>query len=380
MHTIAAALGLMAMAAGSAVAQEEINTIQLRKENTGVGTTAAEFLLMGAGARGMALGPAFGALTRDVEALYYNPASLPLMEGAEARLSLMSYFANTNYLWAGVAVPLRGGEYGFGVSIANFGFSGQPIYTEIDENNASQLTYGVSETVFGLSFAHAFIDRFSGGVTAKFISDQLGQSTAYGFALDIGTNYHSEIAGRPISMSFVIQNLGTTLKHSGSGLDFTEFPQSEDPSFPVRSVDPSPARFEAGSAPLPVVFRVGLSYDVLSSASNRLSLLGEFNEYYNNDPSFGFASEYEFAPAESPLKLALRGSYAYQPDNNLSVDEEQAIGGTLTSVDNEGMDGLVVGGGLRYRLGGYEVAADYAYRHFGVLGARNVFTVGFAWR
>jgi hypothetical protein len=373
-----AALAFLAMASG-AFAQDDTGTIQNRKDNTGVGTTAAEFLLMGAGARGMALGPAFGALTRDVEALFYNPATLPLMEGAEARFTMMPYFADTNYLWAGVALPLRGGEYGFGISIANFGFGEQPVYTEVDQTNESQLTYGVSETVVGLSFAHSFIDRFSGGVTAKFISDQLGQSTAYGVAFDIGTNYHSEIGGKPISMSFVIQNLGTSMKHTGSGLDFNSFPQSDDPTFPVQGVDPSPARFEAASAPLPVVFRVGVAYDVMSSASNRLSMLGEFNEYYNNKPSFGFGSEYEWSPEESPLSVALRGSYSYQPDNSLSSSEEDEFG-DITSADNEGLDGLVLGGGLRYRFAGYELAADYAFRHFGLLGSRNVFTVGFGWR
>lgn len=377
-RSTAAGLLMLATTAGTALAQDN-NTVQIRKENSGAGTTAAEFLLMGAGARGMALGPAYAALTRDVEALYYNPAALPLMEGAEARLTIMPYFADTNYLWAGIAVPLRGGEYGFGLSIANFGFSEQPIYTETDQNNDSQLTYGVSETVIGLSFAHAFIDRFSGGVTGKLISDQLGQSSAFGFALDIGTNYHSELGGRPISMSFVIQNLGTTLKHSGAGLDFTAFPESPDPAFPVQGVDPTPARFEVASSALPVAFRVGLAYDVLSAAGNRLSLLGEFNEFYNTSPSFGFGSEYQWSPESSPLAVALRGSYAYQPDNNLTSREADEFQGA-TIADNEGLDGLVLGGGMHYRLGGYELSADYAFRHFGVIGTRNVFTVGFAWR
>ena len=378
-RSLVATLGLAVLFAGPAFAKAQ-NTIQLVKDNSGVGTTSAEFLLMGAGARGMALGPAFAALSRDVESLYYNPASLPLMEGAEARFTLMPYFADTNYLWAGVALPLRGGEYGFGVSIANFGFSGQPVYTEIDQDNESQLTYGVSETVIGLSFARAFIDRFSGGFTVKMISDQLGQTTALGFALDIGTNYHAELAGKPISMSFVIQNLGSGLKHSGSGLDFNSFAQSEDPNFPVQGVDASPARFEAADAPLPVAFRVGLAYDLVSSAANRLSLLGEFNEFYNNDPSFGVASEYEWSPAESPLSVALRGSYAYQPDNALSTREEADFGNAATTVTDEGLDGMTVGGGMRYRFAGYEARADYAYRHFGVLGSRNVFTFGFGWR
>lgn len=378
LRMIPATLALLAVTAGGVLAQDE-STIKVGKENSGVGTTSGEFLLMGAGARGMALGPAFGALTRDVEALYYNPANLPMLDGPEARFTMMPYFADTDYMWAGVALPFRGGEYGFGISIANFGFSGQPIYTEVDQNGDDQLTYGVSETVLGLSFAHAFIDRFSGGFTLKFISDQLGQATARGFAVDIGTNYHSELAGRPIAMSFVIQNLGSSLKHSGAGLDFDAYPVSPDPSFPVRGVDPSPARFVAADAPLPVAFRVGVVYDVVSAASNRVSLLGEFNEFYNSDPSFGFGSEYEFTPEATPLALALRGSYAYQPDNTLSSAEEEAFAG-YTTVSDENLDGLVLGGGLRYQLAGYQLQADYAYRHFGVLGSRNVFTFGFAWR
>jgi hypothetical protein len=384
MRTSAAALSILVCTATGAFAQGtgDEPPIQVRRENSGVGTTSAEFLLMGAGARGMAIGGAFAALTRDVESLYYNPASLPLMEGMEARVTILPYFADTNYLWAGVALPIAGGEYGVGLSIANFGFSDAPIFTETDQENESELTYDVSETVLGLSFAHAFIDRFSGGVTLKVISDQLADATAYGFAVDIGTNYHSEIGGRPIAMSFVIQNLGSTLKHTGSGLDFSEFPESDDPSFPVQSVDPAPARFEAASAPIPVVFRVGLAYDVLSSAASRLSLLGEFNETYNSDPSFGFGSEFEWRPEASAFSAALRGSYAYQPDNYLSDRDEENIGegAGATEVNNVELDGLVVGGGLSYRFAGYEARADYAFRHFGVLGSRNVFTVGFAWR
>jgi hypothetical protein len=372
------ALGVLLLAGG--VQAQEVPTVELRRENRGTGTTAAEFLLLGAGARGMALGPAHAALVRDVEGLYYNPAALPLVEGAEAMVSIMPYFANSNYLWAGVALPLAGGEYGFGLSIANFGFSNQPVYTEADQEGAEGLTYGVSETVLGLSFAHAFIDRFSGGITLKLISDQLGQTSAFGAALDIGTNYHAELGGRPIAMSFVIQNLGTSLKHSGAGLDLRAFPTSPDETFPVQALDPNPARYEAASSPIPVVFRVGLAYDAISSATNRLSLLGEFNEQYNNSPAFGLGSEFAWTPQDLPFSAALRGSYNYQPDNRISGVEQDNFAGR-TSVDNEALDGLTLGAGLRYRLAGdYEVRADYAWRHFGALGTRNVFTVGFNWR
>jgi opacity protein-like surface antigen len=376
------AIALLALSAALPVyAQEEdVPTVEIKKENSGAGTTSAEFLLMGAGARGMAIGPAFAALTRDVESLYYNPAGLPLMQGMEVGLTMMPYFANSNYLWAGMAMPLAGGEYGFGISIANFGFGNTPIYTEEDPTGASGLSYSVAETVIGLSFAHAFIDRFTGGITAKLISDKLGQTSATGVAFDVGTNYHSELGGRPIALAFVIQNLGSTLKHTGAGLDFTSYPEAADPSYPSQPADPMPARYEAQASAMPVVFRVGLAYDLLSSTANRLSLLGEFNEYYNVGASFGFGGEYAWTPESLPIAAALRGSYAYQPDNAFTGTEERDWAGA-TEIDGDGMDGLTLGGGLAFNITeGYSLKADYAWRHFGVLGARNVFTVGLGWR
>ena len=375
------AVALLALAAALPVqAQEDVPTVDVGRSNTGAGTTAAEFMLLGAGARGMAVGPSFAAITRNVEALYYNPAGLPLMEGLEAGFTMMPYFADTNYMWAGLALPLAGGEYGFGLSIANFGFSDAPIYDEADQEGTSELTYNVAETVIGLSFAHAFIDRFTGGFTVKYISDKLGQASASGFAFDVGTNYHAELSGRPISLAFVIQNLGSTLNHSGAGLDFVEFPQSPDPNVPSQPVDPSPARFQAQEAAIPVVFRVSAAYDVVSTASNRLTMLGEFNEQYNNKASFGFGSEFAWAPEESAISAALRGSYSYQPDNNLSDQEKQQYSG-YQDVDGAGMDGLVLGAGLGYNLGeSSRVNVDYAWRHFGVMGSRSVFTVGIGWR
>jgi hypothetical protein len=375
------AVALLALGAALPIhAQEEVPTVEVGRENTGAGTTAAEFLLMGAGARGMAVGPAFAALSRDVESLYYNPAGLPLMDGLQFGFTMMPYFADTNYLWAGLALPLGGGEYGFGIAITNFGFSNAPIYDETDQENESELTYSVAQTAIGLSFAHAFIDRFSGGFTVKFISDKLGQASATGFAFDVGTNYHAEFAGRPISLAFVIQNLGTTLQHSGAGLDFVQFPESPDPDFPTQPVDPSPARFQAQNSAIPVVFRVSAAYDVVSSPANRLTMLGEFNEQYNNKASFGFGSEFAWTPEEAPVSAALRASYAYQPDNSLSDLEEEQYEG-YTDVDGAGLDGLTLGAGLGYNLGeSSRINVDYAWRNFGVLGARSVFTVGLGWR
>ena len=348
------------------------------EENTGIGTAAAEFLLMGAGARGMALGPSYSAIVRNVESVYYNPAGLPLMESAQAMATILPYFADTDYFWAGVGLPLANGEFGIGLSIQNFGFSDAPVYTETDPDATEGLTYDVRETAIGLSFAHAFIDRFSGGVTLKYINDQLGQTEAEAFAVDVGTNFHTEWNDRPIAMSFVIQNLGTALRHSGSGLDFDELPPEGET--PVAAVDPFAARYLTSDFQLPVSFRVGVAYDVLSQDANRVTLLGQFSEQSNiNRPVFGFAGEYAWTPVDLPVTAMLRGSYDYQSDNSISDEEEAVFAGTIEPDNSDDLDGLTLGGGLTYEIANLVAGFDYAWKHYGVLGSRNVFSVSLGW-
>ena len=371
---------LALLVAGALVAPTQARAqVQIDEENTGVGTAAAEFLLLGAGARGMVIGPSHAALVRDVESTYYNPAGLPLMEGSQAEFSMMSYFADTDYVWAGFGMPLANGEFGLGLSIGSFGFSDATVYSEDDPEGEEGLRYDVRQTAIGLSFAHAFIDRFTGGLTVKYISDQLGQTEATGFAVDVGTNFHTEWNGRPIALAFVIQNLGSTLQHSGPGLQVDHMPEDTD-ELPVTAVDPFAARFLASDFTLPIAFRVGVAYDVLSSDANRLSLLGQFSEVSNiNQPGFGFAGEYEWTPVDMPIEVALRGGYDFQSDNSFSSSEEAAFAGAADTENGDGLDGLALGGGLEYNLGDYGLGFDYGYRHYGVLGSRNVFSVSFGW-
>ena len=379
-RTAVPALSLAFLASGAAA---QTNDSRIQRENTGVGTASAEFLLLGAGARGMALGPASAAITRDVDALYYNPANLPLLEGREVGLTVMPYFADTRYMWMGVAFPIAGGDYAIGFSLANFGFNNAPQYTAEDPEGQGGLTYDVSESVAGISFAHAFIDRFTGGITAKFINDRLGQTSAFGFVMDVGTNYHAEFKGKPIAFSFVIQNLdvfGVGLRHSGPGLSVDADPIPNDPGVPGDvGVDPARGEVLASEFPVPVVYRVGLAYDIMDSAERRLTILTDFNEPYNTKPGFSLGGELAFTPSSRPFSFALRGSYQYQGDNDFEERRGEQFSSQVSQ--SSSMDGLTAGAGLGYRItDDYGLRVDYAFRHFGVLGSSNAFTVSLNWK
>src|SRR5439155_14831869 len=161
-RVVSMVLGTLTLVAGPVAGQ-----ISQPTENTAYGTTSSEFLLLGASARGSALGGAYAAITTDVSALYYNPAGVAQLDHAGAMVSSYRYVADTRYTWAGVAFPM-GGTRTFGFQIGNFGFANQPVYT-VDEPEGTGGTYSVSETFGGATYAQNFSDRFSAGVTAKLV-------------------------------------------------------------------------------------------------------------------------------------------------------------------------------------------------------------------
>jgi hypothetical protein len=365
---------LMAAAAlGLVVTPAAAQTVPLPGiDNTGFGTTSAEFLMIGAGARGAALGGGYAAIADDIEALYWNPAGAALMTRPSVGVSTYEYVADTRYSWAGIAFPMSGGERVLGFQAGTFGFSDQPIYT-VQNPEGDGSTYSVAETFLGFTYAQNFSDRFSAGFSAKYINDQLGRTSATGFAFDLGTNFHAMIGDRPIRASFVIQNLGTQLRQDGRALDVsvTRLPEV---GVNDRSQDPATARLLAQEFNLPTTFRVGLAYDFVNSSTSRITLLSEFTQPNNSDANAAGGLEWALNLGSSGFSIVGRGSYTYQSDNNLAPT---AFATTLASDENT--DGLALGGGLGFMSGSFQMAVDYAYKDLGLLGTTNFFSAKINW-
>jgi len=364
-------MGLAALSTAPARAQVQ------NQDNTAYGGTSGEFLLLGAGARGAALGGAYAALATDVTALYYNPAGLAQMSRPSLMVSTYSYVAQTRYSWVGLALPLGGGARAIGLSGGSFGFSDQPVYT-LDDPDGNGQTYGVSETYLAGTYSQNFSDRFSAGFTAKLISDKLGSTQATGIAFDFGTNFHAMLGDRPIRAAFVILNLGTNLRHDGSGLEAAvpRVPPLGTQDIPQEL---QPARLQASSWGLPVMFRVSVSFDVMTQGQNRVTVLSEFTQPTNTKPGAGAGLEFATTNVgNSGFSLAARGSYTIQPDNN--VDPGTGAGFTTTqSTSTFSSDGLALGGGIAYGRGTWKIGFDYAYRNLGVLGGTNFLSFSLGW-
>jgi hypothetical protein len=372
-HFTARNLALAALLSGlpaGLAAQGDIN-----QDNTAYGTTSAEFLLFGAGARGTALGGAYATIANDASALYYNPAGIALAPRANALLGTYDYVADTRYSWGGVMFPFSGGSRAVGLQGGTFGFKDQPIYT-VEQPDGTGSTYSVSETFLGLSFAQNFSDRFAAGVTAKAVFDNLGDANGSAFAVDFGTNFHSSLGGHPIRFSFVVANLGTNLAYHGQALN-VQTPRQQIPGEQDVPTNPQPTTLQTKAFSLPTIFRVGLAYDLISADNNRLSLVSDFNQPNNNGAGFAVGGEWMSQRlGGSPFGFAARGSYSYSAANNLTPIDPA----TTALSDEENLQGLALGGGLNYTgEGGFSVGLDYAWKYLGVLGGTNFFSVSLGW-
>jgi hypothetical protein len=287
--------------------------------------------------------------------------------------SYTTYVADTRHVSGALGWSLRGGEWGIGVSVSNFGFSGVPVYTE-DAQDGNGETYSVSSTAIGLTGSLQFSDRFSAGITGRLVSDQLARATATGFTVDFGTNYHGEVAGRPLRASFIIVNYGTSFQHKGPVLN-----TQVDPLDNSMNVEDTPAQYRTSAFEPPTQFRVGVSYDILAASNNRLSLLSEFYQPNDSDPGVGIGAEW-MANMSSGLSAALRGSFNFAGDNRDS-DVSTAFSSAAFASDDgdESMDGLALGAGLGWRSGGFSIGVDYAYRNLGLLSSVNQFSVKLGW-
>ncbi|MDX2207708.1 MAG: PorV/PorQ family protein [Gemmatimonadales bacterium] len=346
-------------------------------DNTGFGTTAAEFLLIGANARGTALGGSYAAMAADVGGLNANPAGIAQMTRPGAQFSQYDYVVGTDLSWGGLAFPVGNGSGAIGFQLGTFGFDDQPVFTvERPEGNGE--LFSVSETFAALTFAKNMSDRFSVGITAKGIFDDLGEVSGEAYAVDFGTYFHSNLNGHAVRFAFTVTNLGTRITYDGDPL------RSELQRDPLPGDDPivqegQPVLLRTRGFDLPTTFRMALAYDAYSSANRRITVMSEFNQLKSNKAAYGFATEAAVDRiGGSSFGVALRGSYSDQPANTTETD---FFGVKLDNLKNdEKLQGLAFGGGLTYDTPSFLLGFDYAWKKLGLLGNTNFFTVTVGWK
>ena len=182
-------------------------------------TYSNEFLNIGAGARGLAMGSAQVASVSDGTATYWDPAALATIKG-NPQLNVMhaEYFAGIGkYDFASLALPLKDGKRTVGISVLRFAVDDIPNTIFLVEpdgtiNFSNITTFSSADYAFLFSYGQQIRFKKAGnlniGFNAKIIHRTAGDfATSWGFGFDAAAQYTSKrfklgIVARDVTTTF----------------------------------------------------------------------------------------------------------------------------------------------------------------------------------
>ena len=175
------------------------------KDVSKVGTTAAAFLEIPAGAVALGMGGAFVSQANDASALYWNVGGISNIEKYDLHLAYMNWIGDTKYNFAGLVIPLD--EFGtLGFSFTSLSMDDMAVRT-VENPEGTGEYFSAGDISFGLSYARNLTDRFSIGFTVKYIQEKIWHMTAQGIGIDAGTLFKTDILGG-IIIGASISNFG----------------------------------------------------------------------------------------------------------------------------------------------------------------------------
>ena len=310
------------------------------------GTTAGEFLQIGVGARATAMGNAFVASVDDASALYWNPAGLAQMPGTEALAMHSEWLAEINFDYVGVGLNL--GTMGtVGVSLTMLSMPEMLVRTE-DRQEGTGETFDAADMAVGLSYGRAITDRFSVGVTGKYIQQRIWHSTAQAFAIDIGTQFRTDFFGG-LTIGATLYNFGTDMRMNGRDLRTFVDPDPRQ----LGNNNRIPVNYELDAFALPLNFQFGITARPVQSRMHQLTISADALHPSSNQESVNLGVEYGFQ-----RRVFLRGGF-----QALFLDDRE--GGLSGGI---AVHQPLFDGGL--------AKLDYAYRAAGRLGGIHIIGVG----
>lgn len=315
------------------------------------GLTGAAFLKIGVGARAAGLGSAYTTAAGDATQLFWNPAGAALDRGMQATINHNQWIADLDHLAIGVTKKF--GSLGtIGIGVVSLGVSGIQAdrdlipsfvqgFTPFDTNTGN---YDYQDLAIGLTWARNVTDKLALGVTGKLINQSIDDEGATAYALDVGALYHIGFRGARI---------GARLNNLGSDIDF----------------------FDRQSAPLPLIFSIGTSVDIIeeNDMGTKLTLMADATKPQDSDQLVFTAGELQVLH-----RLKLRGGYKfnYSGTTDDKTDETKGYSGEALSPGNPTStnftadrteEGYTLGMGVDVSLAGYDVVVDYAFTEFGIL-------------
>lgn len=322
-----------------------------------VGTAAAQFLKLGVGARAGALGEAAVTIPGEVFGLYWNPASIASVDRTSLAISRNELYDDLDlaYNFVGVVQPF-GNNSAIGVSAIYLDTGDMEITTLANpEGTGSQFSWEAIS--LGLTYSRFVTDRLSLGGTVKYIREGAYHLKAHTVAIDLGSLLDTGVLGMKLGMC--LSNFGGQMQLDGPSLRVSHDPFPTNPG----NLD-SDAYLKTESYPLPLIFRLGLS----------TQLIGTGGQLLNNEKNTMTIAVDAYDPNDALLRsnlgieyqwndiLSLRAGY-----RGISVEEDEYESYNTAS--------YTFGAGIKYDFKFARVEFDYAFTDFKILGSGHLFSI-----
>ncbi|MDD5492191.1 MAG: PorV/PorQ family protein [bacterium] len=281
----------------------------------GTGTTGAQFLRLGAGARPVAMGGAYTAISDDVNGPQYNAAGIAWAKHKEAIASYIDYLEGITYGYIGYIQPLQNGS-ALGMALAYLN-SGSIDQTDLAGTSIG--TFSSTQSLLLLTYAKTMGPKMSWGTNLKMFQQKIENEKANGYAFDFGAIY--KLWPR-LAFGLNVQNLGPGVK----------FVQEKDP--------------------LPLTIKAGVAYIFVE---DMLTL----------------STDAKYQPKEDS-KINENVGLEYWVNQNLAL----RVGYDTANIsDIENFNGITAG--LGFQVAGFNL--HYAWMPYGILGDTHRISVGYKW-
>ena len=200
----------------------------------------------------------------------------------------------------------------------------------------------------GVSYAKNLTEWFSIGGNFKYVDEHIWNSSATAIAVDVGTLFTTPFSG--VKFGVAISNFGPKMQMSGDDLIVQKDISPDNGNNPNVDAQLSTDQFD-----LPLILRIGVSYEVISGEDNELLVAVDAAHPNDNSETVSLGVEYSLFHKMLSIRAGYRDLGASETEENFAV-----------------------GGGFNYEIQpGTSVKFDYAFQKFGRLENVHKFSVGF---
>jgi hypothetical protein len=268
---------------------------------------ASDMFTIGAGARALAMGGAYTAVSDDASAPYYNPAGLAYLDEHQAMLMHAPLYLNTSYNYIASANPF-GDKWGT-LALSDAMLLSNKIEARDEFNNLTDGNASLQNNSIMASYARKVLRKVAVGGNVKFIQQKIVGFSGSTLGVDLGVMY------KP----FHFLNVGASLQNANSpSIKLRETP---DVYNPIRRVGVSSEMLKGRFVLSADLIKTGKESAVTAAGveytpMNLFSLRAGFND--NKDYTFGMGLrlkklriDYAFSNADLGILNKVSLTYAW---------------------------------------------------------------------